>query len=68
MVNLKIMFPELNHHQLKALKRIISEDIIGAPIDTKTLLKQGRRNEYKTAYWINQKREEMIKRLEKIYE
>ena len=61
------MLPELNANQYRYLERVITEQVIGKKEDLQSLLKAGRRNEYKVAYYINQRIEEQTKRLKELF-
>lgn len=61
------MLPELNANQYKYLERVIIEQVIGKKEDLQTLLNTGRRNDYKIAYYINQRLEEQTKRLKELF-
>lgn len=61
------MLPELNTNQYRYLERVIIEQVIGKKEDLQTLLSTGRRNEYKIAYYINQRLEEQTKRLKELF-
>lgn len=63
-MTLKVLIPEIGENQYPMLKRWIAENIIGEKI--KLDLKN--RSQYKVDYWINQRIEEQLRRLENINE
>ena len=61
------MLPELNTNQYRYLERVITEQVIGQKEDLQALLKAGRRNEYKTAYYINARLEQQLENLQELF-